>query len=101
MDGLWRAVEPGDWLSDRGSSRAGSGGLLGSTCEHTLARELKLHGIVFRLQHPQPVECKGIPLDCGWRVDASTFGCDLFFPSAISPLLDLVPIDGGTLECGQ
>jgi len=39
--------------------------LLESTYEQCLAHELKLKGIAFRLQHPQPVEYKGIRLDCG------------------------------------
>jgi len=44
-------------------------GLLESTYEQCLAHELKLNSIEFRLQHPQPVEYKGIRLDCGYRVD--------------------------------
>ena len=44
-------------------------GLLESTYEQCLAHELKMHGIAFRLQHPQPVEYKGLRLDCGYRLD--------------------------------
>jgi GxxExxY protein len=44
-------------------------GLLESTYEQCLAHELKIHGIAFRLQHPQPVEYKGLQLDCGYRLD--------------------------------
>lgn len=44
-------------------------GLLESTYEQCLAHEFKLNGIAFRLQHPLPVEYKGIRLDCGYRVD--------------------------------
>jgi len=44
-------------------------GLLESTYEHCLAQELKLQGIAFLLQHPLPVEYKGLRLDCGYRVD--------------------------------
>jgi GxxExxY protein len=44
-------------------------GLLESTYEQCLAHELKLNGIAFRLQHTQPVEYKGIRLDCGYRID--------------------------------
>ena len=44
-------------------------GLLESTYEQCLAHELHLHGIAFQLQHPQPVEYKGIRLDCGYRLD--------------------------------
>lgn len=44
-------------------------GLLESTYEQCLAHELKLNDIGFRRQHPQPVEYKGIRLDCGYRID--------------------------------
>jgi GxxExxY protein len=44
-------------------------GLLESTYEQCLAHELKLNGIAFLLQHPQPVEYKGIRSDCGYRID--------------------------------
>ena len=44
-------------------------GLLESTYEQYLARELKLNDIVFQLQYPQPVQYKGIQLDCGYRLD--------------------------------
>ena len=44
-------------------------GLLESTYEQCLARELGLNGISFQLQHPQPVEYKGIQHDCGYRID--------------------------------
>ena len=44
-------------------------GLLESTYEQCLARELDLEGIGFQLQLPIPVEYKGIRLDCGYRMD--------------------------------
>jgi GxxExxY protein len=44
-------------------------GLLESTYEQCLAHELKLSGIHFLLQHPLPVDYKGLRLDCGYRVD--------------------------------
>lgn len=44
-------------------------GLLESTYEQCLAHELKLSGIRFKLQHPQPVDYKGVRLDCGYRAD--------------------------------
>ena len=44
-------------------------GLLESTYEQCLAHELKNAEIPFKLQHPLPVEYKGIKLDCGYRVD--------------------------------
>ena len=49
--------------------RALGPGLLESTYEQCLAHELKLGGIRFLLQHPLPVDYKGIHLDCGYRVD--------------------------------
>ena len=44
-------------------------GLLESTYEHCLARELSLNNIGFITQHPLPVEYKGVRIDCGYRVD--------------------------------
>lgn len=44
-------------------------GLLESTYEQCLARELALAGIAFRLQASLPVNYKGIKLDCGYRID--------------------------------
>jgi GxxExxY protein len=44
-------------------------GLLESTYQQCLARELHLNGIAFSLEHPLPVEYKGIKLDCGYRID--------------------------------
>ena len=44
-------------------------GLLESTYQQCLARELDLQGIAFKLENPLPVEYKGIQLDCGYRID--------------------------------
>jgi GxxExxY protein len=44
-------------------------GLLESTYQQCLARELALNAIGFKLEHPLPVEYKGIRLDCGYRID--------------------------------
>ncbi len=44
-------------------------GLLESTYQQCLARELSLNHIAFKLEHPLPVEYKGICLDCGYRID--------------------------------
>ena len=44
-------------------------GLLESTYEQCLARELSLARIPFVLQMPLPVEYKGVRLDCGYRID--------------------------------
>lgn len=44
-------------------------GLLESTYEQCLAHELMQNGIACQLQHPLPVQYKGLRLDCGYRVD--------------------------------
>ena len=44
-------------------------GLLESTYQQCLARELDLNQISFKLEYPLPVEYKGIRLDCGYRID--------------------------------
>ena len=44
-------------------------GLLESTYQRCLARELELNGIAFHLECPLPVDYKGIQLECGYRVD--------------------------------
>ena len=44
-------------------------GLLESTYQQCLAHEFHLKGIAFKLEHPLPVEYKGISLDCGYRID--------------------------------
>jgi GxxExxY protein len=44
-------------------------GLLESSYEVCLCRELELRGIPFEFQKPLPLEYKGIRLDCGYRLD--------------------------------
>lgn len=44
-------------------------GLLESTYEQCLARELSLRAIPFALQVPMPVEYKGVKIDCDYRLD--------------------------------
>lgn len=44
-------------------------GLLESTYQHCLSRELELNGIQHTCEAPLKVEYKGIHLDCGYRVD--------------------------------
>jgi len=44
-------------------------GLLESTYEQCLARELSLAKIKFEIQIPLPVIYKGVHLDCGYRID--------------------------------
>jgi GxxExxY protein len=44
-------------------------GLLESTHEMCLCRELSIRGIPFERQVPISVEYKGVKLDCGYRAD--------------------------------
>lgn len=44
-------------------------GLLESTYQQCLAHELPVNSIPFRLEHPMPVQYKGVQLDCGYRID--------------------------------
>ena len=44
-------------------------GLLESTYQQCLAHELHLNKIAFKVEHPLPVDYKGIKLDCGYRID--------------------------------
>ena len=44
-------------------------GLLESTYEMCLCRELNIRGILFQRQVAIPVEYKGVRLDCGYRAD--------------------------------
>ena len=43
--------------------------VLESAYEQCLAHELARNNILFQLQHPQPVEYKGIHLDYGYHID--------------------------------
>ncbi len=49
-------------------------GLLESSYEICLARELELRGISFEFELPLPLEYKGIRLDCGYRLDLLVAG---------------------------
>jgi GxxExxY protein len=44
-------------------------GLLESTYQRCLAHELECSNIAFAVEHPVPVNYKGVCLDCGYRVD--------------------------------
>lgn len=44
-------------------------GLLESTYEQCLAYEINTLSIPIKLQHPLPVQYKGVKLDCGYRID--------------------------------
>ena len=48
--------------------RALEPGLLESAYEQCLAHELARNDIEFKLQRPQPVQYKGIQLDCGYEL---------------------------------
>jgi GxxExxY protein len=62
-------------------------GLLESTYEMCLCRELNIRGIPFERQVPIPVEYKGIKLDCGYRADIVVNGSILVEIKAIDSLL--------------
>ena len=49
-------------------------GLLESSYEICLARELELRGICFDFEKPLPLEYKGVRLDCGYRLDLLVAG---------------------------
>ena len=49
-------------------------GLLESSYEICLARELELRGISFDFEKPLPLEYKGVRLDCGYRLDLLVAG---------------------------
>ena len=44
-------------------------GLLESTYQQCLARELAINNIKFSLEKPLPVKYKGVHLECGYRID--------------------------------
>jgi len=49
-------------------------GLLESTYEQCLCRELSLRGIALACQAPMPVNYKGMLLDCGYKIDVLVDG---------------------------
>jgi GxxExxY protein len=64
-------------------------GLLESTYEMCLCRELAIRGIPFERQLPIPVEYKGVKLDCGYRADIAVNGMILIEIKAIDSLLPI------------
>ncbi len=44
-------------------------GLLESTYERCLVRELGMQGLNFQRQVPVPIHYRGLQLDCGYRID--------------------------------
>ena len=64
-------------------------GLLESTYEMCLCRELSISGIRFERQVPIAVEYKGVKLDCGYRADIVVDGMILVEIKAIDSLLPI------------
>lgn len=64
-------------------------GLLESTYEICLCRELSLRGIRFERQVPISVEYKGVKLDCGYRADLVIEGAILVELKSIDALLPI------------
>ena len=69
--------------------RALGPGLLESTYEMCLCRELSVRGIPFERQVSIPVEYKGVKLDCGYRADIVVDGTILVEIKAIDSLLSI------------
>jgi GxxExxY protein len=64
-------------------------GLLESTYEMCLCRELSIRGIPFQRQVPIAVEYKGVKLDCGYRADIVVDETILVEIKAIDSLLSI------------
>jgi len=64
-------------------------GLLESTYQMCLCRELSIRGISFERQLPIPVEYKGVKLDCGYRADIVVDETILIEIKAIDSLLSI------------
>jgi len=64
-------------------------GLLESTYEMCLCRELSIRGIPFERQVPIPVEYKGVKLDCGYRADIVVDETILIEMKAIDSVLSI------------
>jgi len=64
-------------------------GLLESTYEMCLCRELSIRGITFERQVPIPVEYKGVKLDCGYRADIVVDETILIEIKAIDSMLSI------------
>jgi GxxExxY protein len=64
-------------------------GLLESTYEMCLCRELAIRGIRFERQVPISMDYKGVKLDCGYRADIVAEGMVLVEIKAIDSLLPI------------
>lgn len=69
--------------------RALGPGLLESTYEMCLCRELSIRGVHFERQVPISVEYKGVKLDCGYRADVVVNDSILIEIKAIDSLLSI------------
>src|ERR1043166_4677784 len=69
--------------------RALGPGLLESTYEMCLCRELSIRELKFARQVPIPVSYKGVKLDCGYRADIVVEDCVLLEIKAIDSLLSV------------
>ena len=64
-------------------------GLLESTYEECLCRELSLNVLSFERQKPLPISYKGIYLDCGYRLDLVVENCVIVELKSIEKLLPI------------
>lgn len=69
--------------------RALGPGLLESTYEMCLCRELAIRGLRFERQGAIPVEYKGVKLECGYRADIVVEGLVIVEIKAIDSLLSI------------
>ncbi len=69
-------------------------GLLETTYQACLSRELELRGISFEYEKPLPLEYRGIRLDCGYRIDLLVAGLVIV---EIKSVEALAPIHEGQL----
>ncbi len=64
-------------------------GLLESAYEACVCRELAMRGLSFERQRPMPLNCKGIFLECGYRVDLVAYHCVLVEFKTVDTLLPI------------
>src|SRR5438552_17867297 len=64
-------------------------GVLESSYEQCLCRELSLRGLAFECQKPLPIIYKGMKLDCGYRIDLLVEGVLVVEVKAVEKLLPI------------
>ncbi|MFH1776642.1 MAG: GxxExxY protein [Candidatus Omnitrophota bacterium] len=64
-------------------------GLLESSYEQCLAKELSLTSIDFEIQKSLPVEYKGIYLDCGYKIDIFVEKCLILELKSVEKITDV------------